>query len=602
MPELTRIRVGDESELVASPWNPTGAVLPVSSTRLLDRCDTFAPLEAHAAHIRAELGLDEAEHDRVLSNLLLLAKAGALASERQLVDRYLRPPETPEPAPVIARVGIPTCQRPDLLVRCLESHVEETARNGRRCEFVVADDATSAEARAESRARMSAIAGRTGAPLFYAGREEKESFAAALAAEAGVDPALVRFALLNDDTRHFGAGANRNVLLLHGVGEPLLLVDDDTMARVAPAPGQAPGAAFSSEDDPTEFWFPAEGQTPADLVSFGDHDLLQIHESLLGRRVTEALGAAKGEGQLHLDRTAARSFQKLGRGGGRVVLTAAGVAGDSGIGSPAFLLFLTGDSRARLHAGEATYHRAFTDRQLVRAVVRPTVADSGFCMGLDLGVDQRDIVPPFMPVERNEDGVFGAAVRAVCDDGFFGFLPWAIQHLPPGRRGHDIDGVWKGLHGNNANDMLVTLIRAASSRAVPGDRAARISWLAQHLLSLGRSSQGDFDQIAREHVWRERVDRMARLETRRRRHGGQPRAWAAHVDAFLGATRGALDRPDFARPRDLAHAFGPEQASSMFRKLVHRYGELLSAWPALVQAATRLAARGVRPGVAIPET
>jgi hypothetical protein len=122
-------------------------------------------------------------------------------------------------------------------------------------------------------------------------------------------------------------------------------------------------------------------------------------------------------------------FRRLGPCGGRVVVTAAGVMGDSGMGSPSYFLSLRGASRARLLQSEGVYRYALARQQVLRAVPRATVCDAPYCMALNLGLDNRDLLPPFTPVQRNQDGVFAAILRTCCSGDYFGFLPWMILHV-----------------------------------------------------------------------------------------------------------------------------------------------------------------------------
>jgi hypothetical protein len=114
-----------------------------------------------------------------------------------------------------------------------------------------------------------------------------------------------------------------------------------------------------------------------------------------------------------------------------VLVTMLGAEGDAGMGSSLHLLTLDGDSRARLLASEAAYRHAVARRRVLRGVTRPTVGDGGFCMAMHLGLDGRGLLPPFLPVQRNQDGVFAALVRCCLGGGLFGYLPRAVVHRPP---------------------------------------------------------------------------------------------------------------------------------------------------------------------------
>jgi hypothetical protein len=321
-----------------------------------------------------------------------------------------------------AAVGVPTRDRPDCLRRCLLSHLESGRRHGRDIDFMVVDDSTTAAARAANRELLGELAVRWEARFVYAGPEERAGFAEALVRKAGLPEAAVRFALLPDGGWPVATGSSRNALLLLTAGALLLQVDDDTLCRLAPAPGARPGLAFSQRPDPTEFWFP-DGDGP--LLPLSDPvgaDLLAVHEGLLGTTVP-------------------------GPNGGPVLATAAGVAGDSGMGTAVYFLLLDGASRNRLVRSPEVYRAALTGRRLLRAVSQATVCRPGYSMALNLGLDNRRLLPPFLPVMRNQDGVFAALMRACFPDSLFGFLPWTVVHEPPTPRPSLADGMRESVTG-----------------------------------------------------------------------------------------------------------------------------------------------------------
>jgi hypothetical protein len=583
--DLIRFPLGETHVLVCCPLSRTARTIPAVSYRLLQGCRTFAPLDEHATRLCGELGLLLTQRDAVRAELAALAAAGLLTSRRALLERGTHsPPETP---PRISTVGIPTRDRPRSLHTCLLGHLARAALHGSSVDLVVSDDSTRPETRAEVCGMLADLATRSPGSLWYCGPGERARYAEELAREAGLPPEDVRFALVNDEGCPVATGTCRNALLLHAVGEVSLQVDDDTGATLAAAPGSAPGLVLSSAGDPTEFWgFPEDAVLPDAGV-----DLLELHERLLGRRAADLLAAAGSAADLNAAN--AGLFRRL-ESGGRVLVTTAGVAGDSGMGSPLALLMLEGASRARLLATETDYRRAVFGRRVLRAVTRPTVGDAAFCMAMNLGLDHRDLLPPFLPVQRNQDGVFGAVLRA-CGGGFLGLLPWVLPHCPPEPRRADPETVWQRAARPHTGHLVQLLVGAFS--ASPGVRsfADRLRALGIALEELGSAPLGEFEEHVRLHVWNALSRPAGQLEAHLKHFGGQPGYWADDVRRALAGLREGLAGPEYARPWDLADAFGAERARELLPRLIRRYGRLLRAWPALVEAARRLRDRGVRP-------
>ncbi len=471
--------------------------------------------------------------------------------------------------------------------RCLESHIESGRRHGRAVEYAVIDDSPDPEMGRSNREMLRVLGERFAADVSYAGPEEKEQYVREMARRGLPEPVL-RFGLLNPDGFPVTTGGSRNALLLHAAGELLLQVDDDTLCRMAPPPQTRPGLAFSSRPDPTEFWFPADECAAA---ADGD-DLFSLHETLLGREPAGCAGCADAT------EAGAGFLRKLDRVGGRVLVTAAGLAGHSGMGSSLYFLSLEGESRARLLSSEETYRRALLQHRVVRTVVRPTVCDAAFCMAMNLGLDNRRPLPPFLPVQRGQDGVFGALVHASCDDGFFGFLPGGVVHAPPngplaplpaGERGEGADDLWRGASGLRSGQVIQALLR---SLPCPAD----LPTLGRTLAEWGALPSADFQELLRLRLGGPRGRLAAHLTALLQRHRGRPDYWADDVRRVLAGLREAAARKDDAIPTDLNACFGGE-AAERFRRLVRRFGELLQWWPAVVEAARELRRRGVRPAV-----
>jgi hypothetical protein len=593
-PDLPRFALGDNLELVYSPLTRGAQTLPAIVVQFLLGCRTFATLEDHAARLCREFGFGCEQEGPIRQHLAGLAQAGLLLSEADLSDHCRRHFDPGETTPRIAAVGIPTRDRTDALHRCLASHLESARRAGRTTDFVIVDDSEKPQTRQANRHLLEALKARHAGELAYAGPEEKEHFAAALVRQTGSPPEAVAFALGNPESCPIATGANRNALLLHTVGDLLLQVDDDTACQLAPAPGSHPGLAFSSQYDPTEFWFLPEGEPTLPGSPLASGDLLAVHEQLLGKSPGACVAGWPGNADPDLEQTGAGFFRRLQAPGPRVVVTAAGVAGDSGMGSSVFFLLLDGNSRARLLRSERDYRSALACHKILRAAPRATVCDGGFCMAPNLGLDNRQLLPPFMPVQRNQDGVFGALVRCCQGGGYFGYLPWTVLHQPPAPRRFTPDDLWTSIGSVQSGQVLQTILRSFGPGQQKGDTAKNLREVGRALTEWGTAPAADFEEWVRLHLWSQLSRQIAQVEDLLRRFREQPDYWANDVRQFLAVLRQALPERDYALPRDLARLLGGDEGRALLQRLVRRFGQLLGVWPDLVAAAKELRARGFR--------
>jgi hypothetical protein len=73
-----------------------------------------------------------------------------------------------------------------------------------------------------------------------------------------------------------------------------------------------------------------------------------------------------------------------------------------------------------------------------------------------------------------------------------------------------------------------------------------------------------------------------------------PEFFRAHLADLRERILLASRQADYATPHDIARVLGETNALSFVRRLVGIYGELLEAWPAVIQAARELRGDGIR--------
>jgi hypothetical protein len=498
------------------------------------------------------------------------------------------------PAQGIRTLGIPTRDRTESLRRCVATHLESARRHGRALDCAVIDDSGDPAVREHNRAALRALRDSHDADIYYAGPEERARFAAALVRGAELPPQAVHFALLNPEGCPVSTGASRNALLLHTAGDMLLHVDDDTLGNLLEVPGARPGLALSSRHDPTEFWFLGQdGALPCGSRPV-EADLLALHEQLLGRSPSACVAAAGAAGAVDCGQATAAFVRKLDAGAGRVAVTAAGVVGDSGMGSSVYFLSLDGASRERLLRGRDDYRHALASHRVLRAVTRTTVCERALCVAINLGLDNRQLLPPFLPVQRNSDGVFAALVSACLGDALFGFLPAALWHQRPTPRPAGAGDVWDGAARVRTGQLITVLIRAAAPQAGGADGVTNLRTLGCTLAHWGSLPPGEFDQLVRSHLATQLGHQVGLLAARLRQFGGRPEFWADDVRRVLALLQEDLTGKRCPAPCDLVEAFGMDTAGELSRRLVLRLGQMLQCWPDMVEAARDLRAHGVR--------
>jgi hypothetical protein len=346
-----------------------------------------------------------------------------------------------------------------------------------------------------------------------------------------------------------------------------LSVDDDTRCRIGVPDGDPQVTSFAGYD-PTEFWFFPDRRRALEAVAVVDADVLGCHEAILGRRLADDTGTG-------------------------VRITLQGIVGDSGMASARYYLGLQGDSRARLVESAESYRSAFRSREIVRAVRRPTVADSPFCMTTCIGFDNRVLLPPFFPVQRNADGIFGLMLQRYRDGHRTGFLPSVVAHQPDPPRLFATDELWSDSAGIRMADIVMACL-LAHNRAGANCTTNSLVGLGRFLQELAALPPADFEARVRTVQQLRTLAFVTLLENQLRLHDSTPTFWAEDVRSLIALLWRSTRADDAIVPRDLRDTAGAEAALRLCQELIGRFGQLLEGWPTIVDAARRLRAEGRR--------
>ena len=579
----------DRERIVRCPLSGRIATVYDTDLELLGLCRLeFACLEDHARRACLALGYS-LDHVGTFHKRLAELQSAGLFVRRNSLDAGLCQSVGHRPSPVTV-IGIPTRDRAGSLTHALDSLAWANRTAGRDLEVVIADGSHDPASSAAVRATAASYYHSFG-QVYYAGAADREWYAGELA-RAGADPTAARFALVPTTRFAFAAGANRNLLTLQAAGRVLLQLDDDTLSRTAPVPDSRPGITLTSVYDPTAFWFPDLSGPAADGLTHSA-DIAAVHESLLGRGVGDCVAAAGHAVDL---RSADHPLIiRLRAPAARVRVTTAGVVGDSGMGASEYFLLLHGDSRTRLVGSPSAYASVLSGGAVLRGVPGPTITGGSVCMGLNLGLDLRTPLPPFPPVLRNEDGVFGEVVRVCLPAAFMGHLPAAVWHHPPDDRSHPPDALNRAADGPRADQLLIYFVRAYAPRTPFPDERRNLRILGEALAGLGGLPAEEFKEVVRAAAWEIAAGATARLSGLLEEFGAEPSWWARDVRRLLRRYAERVGEADYGTPTDLTAGVSPSEAMELFRGLVGSYGRLLQHWYDLVETALDLRARGVTP-------
>jgi hypothetical protein len=351
--------------------------------------------------------------------------------------------------------------------------------------------------------------------------------------------------------------------------------------------------------DPSDYWIFPDGTAADGAVSFGEEDLVGLHEQMLGRRGA-AVVAEHAAGGVDVSALDAVVLQRLERGG-TIRATFNGLVGDCAWGAPFWygdepmgFLLMDGASHDRLVASELEYRAALCNRQLVRVVPRPTIADATYGMGAFVGIDGRRLLPPRPSNTRGDDVIFARLLWMCAPEALYGHLPRTLVHAPVDTRRFWPGELFRTARGFDLTKLILACVGGADIHPGPAEDRDRMRALGRHLVDVGSLASDEFDRYVRDRMVCAVGALAAKAHALVRAHGGEPRYWADDVSRYLDLQFESLARDDYYVPLDLLRGRTPDEARALGQRLVRGLGELMCWWPDVTELARGWRASGRR--------
>ncbi len=601
--EFDSFPAGEDSQLVYARRDGITMTLPTRVCEMLRRCQTLRTLDAHAHELRREFAPNDSTSSFVENSLAALVEAKLLVPATKFLDVAIKSSSADNVPPQITTVGLVTFNRLAAAKRALHSYIENAKQFGRNVEFVVIDDSDDRQTREAYREMLRSAKNFYGVEISYAGLEEKRAFAAELVNNGDFAPEIIEFALFDPENCQPSHGANHNALLLQTIGEMFFNPDDDTVCRVAAATPER-NLKLTYNSDPARYNFFPNREAVVQSLDFVERDVLATHEQLLGKNLGDIINQSS---ELDLEKLDKRFLERLeANPRAKVSVTFNGLYGDCMWGTPfgywsapKGYLWMEQDSHEELVQTEADYRRACGSREMIRVVNRPCISDDTYCMAGLWGLDNRGLLPPFMPVKRGEGIIFGTTLWKCFADSYFGHLPLALLHAPVEARRFWAGEIFRSASGIDTARLIIEGIKSSDFNSSDFNNAnldgrESLRSLGEHLITLGSMSPKDFNEFVRLRLWRTNGEFIALLEGRLQMKGEAPDFWARDVKKYLAILRESQMREDYGVPLDLTAGRDVSEARQLAQRLVYKFGQLLFTWTDIVEATRDMRLRGRR--------
>lgn len=575
--------------LLRNPRTGKRAMVTEDVFAALVSCHQFRTLDHHVARlIQSNPGMQGQEVDMrdVLQSML---DSGMMISARQICNDLKRPDQpaaqgeqTNKPVVVII-----TWERPEALERLLRS-IHRNCNTDKFHQLYVVDDSRQTENIERNRELTARFAFDTKRPIQYFGQAQQQSLLQNLSRQLPEHEEAIRF--LADQSRwrdQWTSGLARNIALLLSCGRHLVMLDDDTICEVYD-PGQ-PRSDITFSDSPREAdFFRNEQEWESQRMPLNP-DPIDRHMQCLGKTFSEALNVL-GQGNLKasgFEQANALLVSEL-KPDSPVLLTESGSLGCPGTNSNTWLPDMAPVSIDNMLASPQKTTNALNTRMVWIGRSQPHFSPQPN-MSAITGYDNRQMLPPYFPILRGEDRLFGYLLSFIFPAAITLDYPWAVPHLPiPQREWQDGDRDFTPGASFPLSYSEKILENKMSCQAE--DPVERIVALATFFSDLAATPGDTLLANHRDDVLRSLSGQMRKLDSLLSAADSAPAEWQRYLKQGIeqlgnGFEQASLDDyPVKGQPQSMEG----DELIAFWKKSWGGFAAALKAWPEIRKAAAEI--------------
>jgi hypothetical protein len=561
--------------------NDSQMIVAETVSTALSSCRTFRTLQGHADHLAATIPQLAGQQADVLKVLQTVTDNGLMNRAESVCER-LCPADTP-PATDLppTRIFIITCDRPAEVQRLLESMLHAGNLTHHEHLFLV-DDSREPDNAAQNREAVARFNLTSPRDMYYVGAGEQKKLLDALIAELPGHEPGIRFLIDRErwaDKKSYGLA--RNLCLLLSMGRRAIVMDDDVICAAVQSPHRREGVIFGDRQREVDFY--ASQEDILQRTARADFDPLTGHARCLGLTMAQAINKL---GITTLQETqlqgASSACLDLWSADSPVLITQSGTIGDPGTPGTRWIYTLDPASTRRLLATPGGLNAALANRHYWMGQARPVFGKLAV-MSQVTGLDNSRLLPPYFPVFRNEDDLFGAMVEFLHPHAAVLDYDWAVPHFPLEDRGSGVEkNSWDGNEKLRMGKLLAdhTVYRSGISPQT------RLKHLAMLVRSLGETSDRELMTLYRYEVADASASRANRLGATLQDGVARPEPWQDYLRQRLTQLNEALQIvPKLENISGVPGDYSEQAILGEFRDCATGFASGLQAWPALRQSA-----------------
>ncbi|MEH6607763.1 MAG: hypothetical protein V7696_00225 [Halioglobus sp.] len=578
------VNTGNGSVLIIHRHTDAQLIVSPEVTTALASCGVFRTLAEHVEELCTTIPQLSGQQANVIQVLDMVKNAGLLTTASATCERMC-PPDIPAAVDLPAtRAFIITCDRPAAIERLLTSMLH-AGNLSRHEQLILIDDSRGTDNAAKNRELVENFNLTSPRNMRYFGTEEREQLLESLIERLPEHEAGIRFLIDRKQwTGHPTYGLARTLSLLLSVNKRAIVMDDDVVCAAVKALYPEDGITFAAGAREAEFY--ASEQDLIAQTNREGFDPLTGHAQSLGLTLGQALNQL-GTFELTPEDLLQSNVLQLSqwRSTSPVLITQCGTVGDPGSPSTSWIYELDSSSAQRALAGPGGLEAALTNRHYWLGRPRPGFSKMAVISQIT-GLDNSALLPPYFPVFRGEDYLFGAMVEYLHPQSVVMEFDWSVPHFPIEPRTGDPTEPAKSGRGLLNWPKCIT---DKTNYDPQVSAEARLDALTALIRQTAETSDKGLITRYRSEIAENQAGQAARLGDLLKSEASRPEPWNAWLQQSAENLNQALN--SVAKLQDYTGvdpATPDEEALRQFRQYANGLADSLAAWPAIRQAAAEL--------------
>jgi len=562
----------------------------------LGSCTTFQTLAKHVEVLTTTIPQLAGQQADVTKVLEMVRDNGLLTSAEEVCKR-ISPADVPAANDLPrSRVFIITCDRPTAVQRLVQSMLF-AGNLSRHEEIFLIDDSRDPQNVELNREVVSQFNLTSPRDMRYVGAAAQEQLLNELLKELPDKEQGIRF--LIDRKRwanHKSYGLARTLCLLLSVGSRAIVMDDDVICAAVNSPFKSEGIAFGDTAREVEFY--TSEQDILGRTAKTDFDPLTGHAECLGLSMAQAMKKLGTEELKSQDLLGANAtFLSQWHADSPVIITQSGTMGDPGTPDTEWVYSVDPASAQRMLASPGGLEGALTNRHYWMGQPRPIFTKMAVISQVT-GLDNSQLLPPYFPVFRGEDYLFGGMVEYLHPQSTVLEYDWCVPHFPVEKRSGNADSkpaTGKGKINPSRYITDHTLYEFGVSAET------RLAGLGQLVKELSETSDRGLLTLYRTEAAKSQGNQIKRITAKLEESSPKTRPWKDHLQQSLANISAAMGTA--ARLEDIPgipDSYDAQAILDEFRAYTAEFAVALEAWPNIRRSAKSITAELISTGAMAP--